>query len=222
EGGPPWVRLRAKDGKPDEYSLEFDEKILLRFSFQGAEIKIMRFNLKVLSNEFSTYRNLPLSLDSIPKEVQDRLNRDPERFRVLKEPGKFGSSFDLVKRAYEELGGDYFQIERTAPVTPSGPTPRASAPPTSLQSGPFPLPAPAAPAALPPPPLVSESGEHWSEQSPVSDPRDYLPTESRDGEDASASPPAAPSSTNPKSVTPPQPTPRSAVTAPPPFPTPPP
>ena len=66
------------------------KKILLRFAFQGAEITIMRVNLKVLSNrvtnEFSVYRSLPLSPESLPKEVQDRMNREPERFRPVREP----------------------------------------------------------------------------------------------------------------------------------------
>jgi hypothetical protein len=112
EEAPPWIRLRAKDGKTDEFALEFDEKILLRFAFQGAEITIMRFNLKVLANkltnEFGVYRSLPLSLGSVPKEVQDRMNREPERFKPLKDSGRFGPSFDLVRAAYESLGDDYF------------------------------------------------------------------------------------------------------------------
>lgn len=189
EAGPPWVRLRAKDGKPDEYALEFDEKILLRFSFQAAEIKIMRFNLKILSNkltnEFSTYRNLPLSLESLPKEVQDRLNREPEKYRALREPGKFGASFDLVRRAYEDLGGEYFQLDRVvappASSSSSGALPKVTPPPSSQPP-------------VPPPPLTSESTEHWSEANGhAPDPRDLLPTDSRDGEPPAPLPPATPS-----------------------------
>jgi hypothetical protein len=188
ETGPPWVRLRAKEGKSDEYALEFDEKILLRFSFQGAEIKIMRFNLKVLSNkltnEFSTYRSLPLSLESIPKEVQDRLNREPDRYRALKEPGKFGTSFDLVRRAYEELGGEYFTVERILPVPGTSSSQPRPAPVSSASS---PAPAPPAPA-----PSVPVEGSHWSDQPAVSNASDYVPSDSQESEDAVAKIAAAP------------------------------
>lgn len=184
DAGPPWVRLKPRDGKSDEYVLDFEDSMLLRFAFQGAVIRIERFNLKILANkltgELALYRSMPLSLESIPKEVQDRMNREPERFKPLREPGKFGASFDLVRTAYEELGGDYYQVELPAtpppalavpvaapvPVTPVAPTEYPSSKPTaesvSLQSGPITKPAdlsPAMPApggekkSLPPPRL---------------------------------------------------------------------
>ncbi|MEZ0229711.1 MAG: hypothetical protein ACAI25_13870 [Planctomycetota bacterium] len=136
DAGPPWVRLKPRDGKTDEYVLDFDDSMLLRFAFQGAVIRIERFNLKLLANrltgELATYRSMPLSLESIPKEVQDRINRDPERFKALREPGKFGTSFDLVRTAYEELGGDYYQIE--LPATPPLPLPVPATPAVALDS----------------------------------------------------------------------------------------
>jgi hypothetical protein len=162
DAGPPWIRLKARDGNPSEYYLEFDDNISLRFAFQGAVISIQRFNLKVLANrltgELAVYRSLPLSLESMPKEVQDRMNREPERFKPVREPGRFGANYDLVRTAYEELGGDYFKTELPAPQPGNAPTPAPMpravyAPPTpapeappsqpvskdsiSLQSGPY-------------------------------------------------------------------------------------
>ncbi len=174
DAGPPWVRLKPRDGKTDEYSLDFEDSMLLRFAFQGAVIRIERFNLKILANrltgELATYRSLPLSLESIPKEVQDRINREPDRFKPLREAGKFGTSFDLVRMAYEELGGDYFQVELpatppllTVPSTPAvAPDYPSAKDPVSLQSGPVSKPADpfasgATKAPLPPPKLGTAS-----------------------------------------------------------------
>ena len=68
-GNPPWIKVRAREGKSDEHPLEFDERVFLRFAFQGADITINRFNLKILVNkvtsEYAVYRSLPLSLESI-------------------------------------------------------------------------------------------------------------------------------------------------------------
>jgi hypothetical protein len=167
DAGPPWVKLKAL-GKPDEYVLDFEDSMLLRFAFQGAVIRIERFNLKILTNkltgESALYRSLPLSFESIPKDVQDRMNREPDRFRQVRETGRFGASFDLVRTAYEELGGDYHQLELPAspPISPvtSPPvvplTTQVPPEPVSLQSGPISRPESVRPVeevkkALPPP-----------------------------------------------------------------------
>lgn len=143
QGNPPWVKVRAREGKPNEHVVEFDDRVFLRFAVHGADITINRFNLKILVNkvtsEYAVYRSLPLSLETMPKEIQDRIAREPERFKPLREPGRFGASFDLVRQAYEEAGGDYFQYEN--PSTPPRPA-KAAAPSQS-----FPRPVEAAPAA---------------------------------------------------------------------------
>lgn len=188
--GPPWVRLKPKDGKGDEYVLDFEDAMLLRFAFQGAVIRIERFNLKVLSNkltgELAVYRSLPLSLESIPKEAQDRMNRDPERFKPLREAGKFGASFDLVRAAYEELGGDYYVTEvppspPSPPSTPATPAaPADSMPPRdamTLQSGPMMKPEPASDKKALPPPRLGTVAPATKSLKPVELPRIDKPAE---------------------------------------------
>ena len=157
---PPWVRLKAREGNSGEYVLDFEDSMLLRFAFQGAVIRIERFNLRLttnkLTNELAVYRSLPLSPESLPKDIQDRMNREPERFKSLREPGRFGPTYDLVRVAYEELGGDYYQVEMpppgsVMPATPPPPPPMAEA--VSLQSGPVLRPESDDRRVLPPPSL---------------------------------------------------------------------
>ena len=181
-------------------------EVLLRFSFQGAEIKIMRFNLKILSNkltnEFSTYRNLPLSLESLPKEVQDRLNRDPERYRALKEPGKFGQGFDLVRRAYEDLAGEYFQLDRvTTPASSSasGPLPRMPGHPTPAPTSTSTSTSSAATSGPQIAPAGSDSTEPAPEPVAASEAPEPVASDSRHGETTAARP-ATPASALPKPV----------------------
>jgi hypothetical protein len=140
DAAPPWVRLKAREGGAGEYVLDFEDSMLLRFAFQGAVIRIERFNLKLttnkLTNEFAVYRSLPLSPESLPKDIQDRMNREPDRFKSVREAGRFGPTYDLVRIAYEELGGDYYQVEMPPPGAMLPPPPPPMAEPVSLQSGP--------------------------------------------------------------------------------------
>jgi hypothetical protein len=213
QDAPPWVKL-VPNG-PGAYIIEFDDAVQLRFAFQGAETTIMRFNLRVMLNtvtaETAVYKSLPVSLESIPRDLVERMNKEPERFAPLRAPGQFGASYDLVRQLWEEAGGDYFHLEtphgtsgsgtesgehrRVAPKgaapkgAPKGPPPKGVAP----KGPPKPLPTPSGgppSGSTPAPPAPSPSAlDRMTAPAPA--PSDSGTTAPVSGDGAAETAPAA-------------------------------